>query len=172
MRGNVFLCGLSGSGKSTVAPLLARLRNAETIDTDQMVVREAGCSIAEIFAREGEAGFRRREAKAVERACTAENCVIALGGGALDDDASRARVSAAGTLVFLDAPLDLLERRLREVDEVRPLLAEPGALERLRERRLPVYRSAALVVQTGDRIAEALAIQIDLALRSLPEVHR
>lgn len=169
MRGNIFLCGLSGSGKSSIAPLLARLRSAAVLDTDDMVAGEAGCSIAQIFAREGEGGFRRREARAVERACAAVNCVVALGGGALDDEASRARVAGAGTLVFLDAPLDVLKARLRADDEVRPLLSEPGALERLRERRLPTYRCADLIVQTGDRIAEALAIQIDLALRALPE---
>jgi len=165
--GSVFLCGLSGSGKSTVAPLLARLRNAESFDTDRSVVDEAGMSIAEIFAREGEAGFRSREARAVARACARRDCVVALGGGALEDAETRAHVNASGTLVFLDAPADVLIARVRESREVRPLLAQPGALEAMRQRRLPLFASAALTIVCGTRPPDAIAREIDRALRAL-----
>lgn len=161
MKGNIFLCGLSGSGKSTLAPILARREGGEALDTDAMVVDEAGMTIAEIFAREGEAGFREREARAVAAACERSGVVVALGGGALERDDSFARVTSSGTLIFLDAADEVLLERLRgEGNEVRPLLSQPGVLSRLRARRLQRFRSAALTIDTGalspDEIADAV----------------
>ncbi|MBV8601312.1 MAG: shikimate kinase [Candidatus Eremiobacteraeota bacterium] len=166
-EGNVYLCGLSGSGKSTVAPLLAQRRGAESIDTDRSIVAEAGISIAELFEREGERGFRDREARAIEAACARTNCVVALGGGALERPRSFERILATGTLVFLDAPLEVLELRLRAAGgtEVRPLLREPGALAKLRDRRLPSYRRANLTVDTAALSPLEVAIRIEEALR-------
>jgi shikimate kinase len=147
---NIFLCGLSGSGKSTIAPLLARRRGCEWIDTDANVVEEAGIPIGDIFAREGESGFREREARAVAAACEKRGAVVSLGGGALERDDSFERVCGAGTLVFLDAPDDVLLARLsRSGNEVRPLLAQPGALARLRERRMPRFSRAAITIDTS-----------------------
>ncbi|MBV8355714.1 MAG: 3-dehydroquinate synthase [Candidatus Eremiobacteraeota bacterium] len=163
---NVFLCGLSGCGKSTVAPILARMRGLEALDLDRAIVADAGLSIAEIFAREGEAGFRKREAQALADACAKTGRVVALGGGALDDARSRERIAQSGALVFLDAPLDVLEARLTSGNgDVRPLLSQPGALAALRERRLPYYSAAALTIDTADRAPEEVAREIDLALR-------
>ena len=76
MPSNIFLCGLSGSGKSTVAPILAHLRKCDAVDTDAMIVAAAGRTIAQIFAREGEAGFREREARAVAAACGVSNSTV------------------------------------------------------------------------------------------------
>lgn len=166
MPDNIFLCGLSGSGKSTVAPLLARLRGCAALDTDAMIVAEAGMTIAEIFAREGERGFREREARAVAAACTNSQCIVALGGGALERDDSFARVIAAGVLVLLDAPDDVLATRLhRDGDEIRPLLANPGALARLRARRADRFRCATFTVDTSRLAADLVADHIDTICR-------
>jgi len=142
---NIFLCGLSGSGKSTLAPLLAQLRGCAALDTDAMVVAEAGMTIVEIFAREGEAGFREREARAVKAACAHPSAVVALGGGALERSDSFDAVCAAGTLIFLDAPDETLAARLdRGNGEVRPMLAQPDALAQMRARRLAQMRARRL----------------------------
>jgi shikimate kinase len=160
----IFLCGLSGSGKSSVAPILARLRGTKALDTDAMIAAEAGASIAEIFEREGEEGFREREARAVAAAAAHPNCVVALGGGALEREDSFARVVATGTLVFLDADDSTLDRRLQPGAEIRPLLSQPGALARMRARRLPRYRGAALRIDTSALSPEEVAAEIDRSL--------
>jgi shikimate kinase len=153
-----FLCGLSGSGKSTVAPLLAQLRECVALDTDAMIVADAGISIAEIFAREGEPGFREREARAVKAACEHPRAVVALGGGALERDDSFDAVSAAGVLIFLDAPDEILASRLdRGNGEVRPMLAQPDALARMRLRRLARFERAAFRIDTSTRTADDIA---------------
>jgi len=147
---SIFLCGLSGSGKSTVAPLAARLRGCSALDTDAMIVADAGMTIAEIFSREGESGFREREARAVKSACAHPHAVVALGGGALERDDSFEAVCAAGTLVFLDAPDEILASRLgRPNGEVRPMLAQPDALAQMRARRLARFERAALRIDTS-----------------------
>jgi shikimate kinase len=155
---SIFLCGLSGSGKSTVAPLLARLRGCDALDTDAMIVAEAGTTIAEIFKREGEAGFREREARAVASACVRDRVVVALGGGALERDESLAAVQTAGILVFLDAPDDVLASRItRGNGEIRPLLAQPDALARMRAQRTARYERASLRIDTSTLSPEAIA---------------
>ncbi|MGH7328446.1 MAG: shikimate kinase, partial [Polyangiaceae bacterium] len=147
---NIFLCGLSGSGKSTVAPILASLRGCEALDTDAMVASEAGLTIAEIFAREGEIGFRDREARAVAAACARQHAIVALGGGALERDESFVRIGTHGLLVFLDAPDRVLTSRLRaDGNEIRPLLARPNALSHLRARRLVRFQTAAMTIDTS-----------------------
>ena len=158
---NIFLCGLSGAGKSAVAPILAQLRGARALDTDAMIVAEAGRTIAQIFAREGESGFREREARAVAEACTRENVVVALGGGSIENRESLKLILNRGRLIFLDAPVDVLEMRLkRGRGEVRPLLSEPGALARLRERRLPLYEQADMIVDVGTLSPQGIAVRI------------
>lgn len=156
MPDNVFLCGLSGSGKSTVAPLLAQLRGCAALDTDAMIVAEAGIPIPELFMREGESGFREREARAVQKACAHECAVVALGGGALERDDSFEAVRAAGTLIFLDAPDEVLATRL-ERGEARPLMTQPGALARMRARRLARFERAALRIDTSTLTPQEIA---------------
>ena len=158
---NIFLCGLSGSGKSTVAPILAALRDCEVLDTDAMIVAEAGMSIAEVFAREGEIGFRERESRAVATACARHRAVVALGGGALERDDSFVRMGTHGILIFLDAPDAVLSARVRaHGDEIRPLLSLPDALSRLRARRLTRFQTAALTIDTSTLTPKEIADRI------------
>src|SRR5262249_37184286 len=120
----LFLCGLSGAGKSTVGALVAEALGAGFCDLDAEIEREAGRSVAEIFAQEGEATFRAREAVALERTLARGDAVIALGGGALVHEASRTRVLASGRVVWLDAPTAVLVGRLQAGGSApRPLLA-------------------------------------------------
>jgi shikimate kinase len=123
-----------GSGKSTVAFALAALLGRMAIDLDRVIESEAGESIARIFALEGEAGFRRREAAALHEQLEG-SVVVALGGGALLDDESLQLVKEVATSVWLDAPSTVLWRRAGD-DPLRPLaLDEKEFVRRYRSRR-------------------------------------
>ena len=104
----VYLVGMPGSGKSTVGAELAGRLGVPFIDLDDEIARDDGRGITEIFAAEGEAGFRAREAKALVGASTHDPAVIACGGGVVLEPANRITLRSSGTCVFLDVPLEVL----------------------------------------------------------------
>src|SRR3990170_4764039 len=120
----IFLTGFSGSGKSAVAPLVAkrlnealRLRSGQgwrAIDTDDIIERLAGRSIADIFARDGEGPFRELERQAVAEAAGQEDVVVATGGGAILMVENRRAMSDGGFVVCLEARPEVLWQRLQE----------------------------------------------------------
>src|SRR5579862_8811316 len=96
----IVLTGFMGSGKTTVGPLLARRLGWSFIDADDVIAAEAGCSIPEIFTRDGEAAFRAIEHAAIKRLASDEELVLALGGGAIELEATRTLLlSDPGTLL-------------------------------------------------------------------------
>jgi len=117
-----------GSGKSTVAFALSALLGRMAIDLDRVIENEAGESIAGIFATEGEAGFRRREAGAL-REHLEGSVVVALGGGAVVADGSWQLVKEVATSIWLDAPLRVLWQRAGE-DPLRPLALDRAEFDR------------------------------------------
>jgi shikimate kinase len=150
----VWLIGMMGSGKSTVGPELARRLAWRFLDTDAQVEEDAGCSVAEIFEREGEAAFRERERRALESAAGRE-AVVALGGGAIAQPGVLEVLSGSGTIVYLRARPDTLLARLGDCGS-RPLLRGTAPGERrgllvglLAERRA-AYQSADVTVDTDD----------------------
>jgi shikimate kinase len=158
---------MMGTGKSTVGPGLAARLGRTFVDTDQEVEREAGCSIAEIFDREGEAGFRERELAAIE-AVSADAAVVSLGGGAIAQEGMADRLTAVGRLVWLEADPATILDRIGDA-ESRPLLAGLGPdgqkakLEALLEERKPYYALASIRVD-ATRNAEAVVDAIVAAL--------
>ena len=159
----VWLVGMMGAGKSTVGPALGARLGRPFIDTDAEVERRAGCPIAEIFAQQGEAAFRRLEAEVME-AATREHAVVALGGGAIAQPGAPERLAATGTVVYLRASPERLALRIDDPSK-RPLLAGLGPEERaerlraLLVEREPCYRSAKVTIDTehtsvGDIVAE------------------
>ncbi|MBK8270143.1 MAG: shikimate kinase [Planctomycetes bacterium] len=100
---NIFLVGSRGSGKSTVGPIIAKRLKLGYIDLDARIVEEAGRSIREIFAAEGEAGFRKREREACVKLKKVKDQVISLGGGALTDPETLSLVKRMGKFVWLRA---------------------------------------------------------------------
>jgi shikimate kinase len=147
---HIVFCGTAGSGKTTVGALVARALGRSFIDVDRAVEREAGMSVQAIFAQEGEAAFRARERRAVQRALAAPKpAVISLGGGALETDATFADVRDH-TLVWLRATVPTLAARLAGNGE-RPLLAgDPLArLHALAAEREPRYRQAHVIVDAS-----------------------
>lgn len=158
MRGNVFLVGLMGVGKSTIGRHLAELLHYRFYDSDHEIEHHAGAGIPLIFEIEGEAGFRKRESAVIDRLTRESNAVIATGGGAVLLPENRAMLRARGTVVYLQANLDTLYERTRR-DRHRPLLQTPDPRAKLAEllhAREPLYRELAMVVVGTDRRGPAL----------------
>ena len=168
LEGHVWLCGLPGAGKSTLAPLLAELLGIPCIQLDEMIEQAAGLSVPEIFARFGEAGFREREAQAVREAARGPRSVISLGGGALGTRAVRLAVRKTGHAVWLRAPVSLCAERAASG---RPLLGgEPLAkLTALAAEREPLYaRLADAVVEVQPGLTpRQVASQAEAAVQAL-----
>jgi shikimate kinase len=162
------LIGFMGAGKTSVGKRLAAELKLPFIDTDDAVVSVHG-PIPAIFEREGEAGFRARELAAVAAALDGEPAVLALGGGAVTHDPTRALLADGRALrVFLDVPFEVMFSRLRYSNGVRPMLVhasgEAGA-RALYERRLERYREADVVVDCGRRSSSAVAKHLAALLR-------
>lgn len=119
----IFLYGPPGSGKSSKGRRLAQALNLPFVDLDEQVEKACGSSIPEIFADQGEAQFRQIEKRMLLQVLDCQPGVIALGGGSLLDQASRARVEECGPVVCLSASLPMLLKRVRISRNRRPLLA-------------------------------------------------
>jgi 3-dehydroquinate synthase len=165
----IILIGPMGSGKSAVAAQLAHYLNWPVIETDQEIVRAAGRTIPEIFASEGEAGFRERERLALVEAITRRGVIISTGGGITEHPENVELMREHGWIVFLDAqPETSLERvraeaRGSDPASLRPLLAGGDPLARLRElyeRRRPSYTIADQTIATNDLSAPEAAATI------------
>ncbi len=164
----VYLAGFMGVGKSAVGRSLARRLRRPFVDLDAAVEKTAGTTVAEVFARRGEAAFRRLERAALERAAERPGAVIALGGGALLDARNRALVARTGTLVRLTCSRAELVRRLRPHRASRPLLAGGPLAARvaaLQKARRAAYAGADLTVSTTGLTAAAVAAKVARRLR-------
>jgi shikimate kinase len=150
---------MMGAGKTVVGQIAAVWLGRPFVDTDALIEVEAGKPIPEIFASEGESGFRSREAAIIRRISALRGQVIAAGGGAVVDSANVTLLQAAGDLVMLDAPPEVLAQRVTGC-HYRPLLAGAADLAaRLAEvhtQREDAYRRAAAhtVDTTGKTPAE------------------
>ncbi|MFQ5498045.1 MAG: shikimate kinase [Candidatus Zixiibacteriota bacterium] len=123
----VYLVGFSGSGKSTVGPLLARRLHADLYDIDQLVEKRVGMPIVGIFDQHGERYFRKCEKKTIAELISSikSPAVVVLGGGALQHASVRKLTSATGIVVYLRCALPELFRRLKTATD-RPLLSVPS----------------------------------------------
>ncbi len=123
-----------GVGKSTVGPLVAAGLGLPFLDLDDAVAESAGMSVSELFASEGEAGFRAREAAMVARVCMGPPSVLALGGGTLHAGDNLSRLRARFRVVVLTVEWPVLEERLRALsEEGRPLLGRGRSLYQARQ---------------------------------------
>ena len=174
--GHVALVGLSGTGKSTVAPLLAARRGLVAVDLDGVVAAAAGRTVAQIFAEDGEAAFRSMESAALAEVLAGPAAVVATGGGVVLDAANRGALSEHATVVWLRSQPRVLAERLAASDEERPLLAggTDGAVDRLAQmasERGPLYEELADVAlsvdgRTAAEVVDALDELLDDLLRA------
>ena len=145
----IFLIGYRGSGKTTVARLLAERFEFEWVDADDEIEQRAGKTIAQIFADEGQRAFREMEVAVAAELCLRRQTVVALGGGAVLSEATRASIGAAGPVVWLTGSPHTLARRLAGDDLTpsrRPNLTAAGGtaeIEALLAERTPLYHACA-----------------------------
>jgi shikimate kinase len=150
----IFLIGFMASGKTTVGRLLAERLDWAFVDLDKVIEDAAGKTVPDIFAAEGEAGFRKRETEALREVAKRRKTVVATGGGAPCRDENIEAMLAEGRVFWLDVPAEEAVRRAGK-SSGRPLLdaaadAVAAAQKLLRARR-PFYERAHAGVETLDR---------------------
>jgi shikimate kinase len=160
---SIVLIGMMGVGKSSIGRRLGARLGIPFIDADAEIERAAGMSIADIFARHGEAAFRSGEARVIARLLNGAPQVLATGGGAVMDPATRALIQQRGVSIWLSAEFELLLRRISKRKADRPMLqtADPAAtLRELLAAREPIYAQADLTVQSRDVPHDAVVAEI------------
>jgi shikimate kinase len=163
---NLILAGFMGTGKTTVGRIVAEELGMHFVDTDTEVEKGSGRSIAEIFAVSGEAAFRHMESAVCLRAARARHQVIAAGGGALLNAASRGMLEASGMIICLLCDLAEIVRRIGH-DPSRPLFGgDRERLERLLAGRAAHYRSLPHHLDTTGRTPEQAAEEVIKLWRS------
>lgn len=159
---NIILAGFMGSGKSTVGRILARHLGWKFCDTDKMIERQAGLSVAEIFEALGEPAFRDMESELAERLAIMRRCVIATGGGFLVRPQNREAAARAGDVFLLMASPERIWHRVGRSGH-RPLLKTADPMSRIREllkEREAAYAAIPNRVETDDLTPEAVAGEI------------
>jgi len=157
----LFLCGFMGAGKSTIGRGLAERLDLPFADLDDIIEEETGRTIAEIFEDRGEKHFRKLERKLLLRAIREFRGVLALGGGALQNQHLVDHVKINGLLIFIETPFSVIFERITGHTDRPLLLNEDGEpkekdelrkeLEALYRNRLPRYRQAEITIQTEDQ---------------------
>ena len=147
----LILTGFICAGKSTVGRILAQELGWKFVDLDRAIEASSQRTVAEIFRDLGEAEFRLQERQAMLQLSREEDMVLALGGGTIEDESTRNHLiqSPGNCLVFLEAALPELLARCSVEGTTRPLLASAETPEARHHRRLPLYRSAHLTVNTN-----------------------
>lgn len=173
------LIGYRATGKTTLARLLAGRLGWDWIDADVEIEQRAGCSIARIFAEQGEAAFRDLEAQVIADLCRRSRLVLAAGGGAPLRPENRQAMRAAGKVVWLQATPETVHRRMTGDATTagrRPNLTQQGGLAEivhLLQQREPIYRQTAdLEVDTEGKSPEQLVGEILDRLAGPPDPHK
>jgi len=166
---NIFLVGPMGSGKTAVGKRVARLLGLPFVDSDHEIERHTGADIPLIFEREGEVGFRRREAEVIAELTARTGIVLATGGGAVLSPASRQHLMTHGWVVYLETTVAQQAERATRTRN-RPLLNGGDARQRLQELmaiREPLYREVAdFALTTTRKRVHQVAEQIVFAYRA------
>jgi shikimate kinase len=169
---NVALIGFMGTGKSTVGHLVAGMLAFDFVDTDELIERQAGRRIAEIFAVEGEARFRAYEKRVVEALKGYTRTVISTGGGVVVDPENMESLKSHALVVCLWASAETILGRVGHQSH-RPLLQGPNPLEKitaLLEQRGPAYKKADVLLSSQLRSPREVAQHVVHQFRSVSSV--
>ena len=164
---SLYLVGMMGSGKTSTGRPLAEQLGYGFVDADAVIEQAAGCSIPEIFERDGEAGFRNLESQVLSAISQRHSLVVATGGGVVTQQENWGLLHS-GIVIWLDVVPDQLLQRLKADSTVRPLLQtdDPeAALNALLNERRPLYAEADLTVVINEETPETVA---DGILQLLP----
>jgi shikimate kinase len=157
----VYLVGFMTAGKTTVARALARKLSWDALDLDEEIERDAHRAVADIFATQGEAQFRRLERAALERVLPRRHAVVATGGGTFVDPINRAAIQADGCSIWLDITFNEIVTRLPS-DGRRPLAANRAQMEALFLARREAYQRAHIRVEaTGQPVDAVVDVILD-----------
>lgn len=151
---NLVLVGMPGCGKTTVGKELRRLSNMPLVDFDEEIAKAAGMTIPEIFAREGEAGFRQRESELITRFGREKGKILVTGGGAIKQALNREHLRLNGFVAFITRGLDELPTAGR------PLSQNRANLEKLWRERQPLYANCADITVSNETAPAACAGEI------------
>ncbi len=165
---SITLVGLMGAGKSVIGRKVASRLRIPFVDADAEIEKAAKMTVAEIFAEYGEPEFRRLETSVIKRILENGPQVLATGGGAFMDEATRETVKQSGFSLWLSADIDLLMERVSK-KTTRPLLKKPnprGIMLDLIEERYPIYALADIEVASQDISKDAMT---DLVVAALEE---
>lgn len=164
---HLYLAGFRGSGKSSVGRLLAKHLGRPWVDCDDQIEAAAGCSIREIFAEQGETGFRDLEQQAIAAIAALSPAVVSLGGGAVLRAENREQICRSGVCIWLRVDVDTVMRRLTTdttTADRRPALTalpQREEIEKLLADRSPLYEQVAdLQLDTSGRTVAELTQQI------------
>jgi shikimate kinase len=179
----IYLVGFSGSGKSTIGPILANTLGYEFVDLDQEIQQKSGATVSELFTAHGEQGFRERELETLQDLSKRSRLIVSFGGGALTWAPTASLAFETGVVVYLEASRQEIINRLRKKTDRPLLLGDDGQpldseslrvrIDRLYHAREAAYREADIVVPTDaqplgltvDRIAQRLTRLLDSASR-------
>ena len=142
MSGNIILIGMPGSGKSTVGVLLAKAAGMRFSDTDLLIQQETGKKLQEIIDCGGLDFFLKTEENVIA-AADFENSVVATGGSAVFGERAMKKLKSGGTTVFLDVPLEEIERRINNITTRGIAMRRGETLESVYNERLPLYKKYA-----------------------------
>ena len=161
---NLYLIGYRATGKTTVARLLSERLSCQAVDADDIIETRAEMPIKEIFAVDGEAGFRDLETEIVKELSQRSDTVVALGGGALQRPENRQQLFGTGVMIWLQAAAETIQRRIEgdpATAERRPNLTVAGGFQEIQQllsAREPVYQECAdYQVDTEDKSPESVA---------------
>ena len=165
---NVILVGFMGCGKTTLGSRLAEKLGFTVVDMDDCIVRKAGRTISDIFAAEGEAGFRRIESEVLEELLARDHMVVATGGGVVTVPENHLKLKALGFIIWLNLPENAIWNRVSR-NRTRPLLRTENpkqTVQDLLEKRLPLYAAVAdLEADTKDLTPDEAAYGIAESVR-------
>ncbi len=165
MRNNIILIGFMGSGKTSIGRLVAQRLGFQFVDTDAVVVEQAGLQIAEIFAKQGEPWFREQETAALRRIGILNRTVVSTGGGIVLRRENRELLRELGLVVWLTASEEVIFERVSR-NKKRPLLQtdDPRAtVHELLEQRRPLYEGAAQFTLDSSTLAHDAAADAVIA---------
>ena len=173
LKKTVVLVGMMGAGKTAVGRAVAARLRVRFLDSDAEIEAAANQTVPEIFERDGERFFRRRESEVIARLLKEERGILSTGGGAFLAEGNRRMISDRGVSLWLNADLALLWNRVRHKD-TRPLLRTENpyaTLEKLYRDRVPIYETADLTVACAANLSiDAMARRVIGTLLGRPDV--
>jgi len=156
----IILIGFMGSGKTTVASILAKKLNLEVIEMDDLIIKKFGKSINQIFNQDGEERFREMEIEVSKSLISKDECIISSGGGIVMNKINIDFLRKNGKIVFLKTSFSEIEKRLKDIND-RPLFRDKKIVRKLFTFRKRLYEEYAdLIINTDKKSVEKIAYEI------------